>query len=29
VQQLQTLSKERGVELNELVAELLQKGLSG
>jgi hypothetical protein len=28
VQQLQTLSKERGVELNELVAELLQKGLS-
>lgn len=29
VQQLQTLSKERGVELNELVAELLQKGLAG
>lgn len=29
VQQLQTLSKERGVELNELVAELLRKGLSG
>jgi hypothetical protein len=28
VQQLQALSKERGVELNELVAELLQKGLS-
>ena len=28
VQQLQTLSKERGVELNELVAELLQKGLA-
>jgi hypothetical protein len=28
VQQLQTLSKERGVELNQLVAELLQKGLS-
>jgi hypothetical protein len=27
VAQLQTLSKERGVELNELVAELLQKGL--
>ena len=27
VQQLQTLSKERNVELNELVAELLQKGL--
>ena len=28
VQQLQGLSKERGVELNQLVAELLQKGLS-
>ena len=28
VRQLQALSKERGVELNELVAELLQKGLS-
>lgn len=28
VQQLQTVSKEREVELNELVAELLQKGLS-
>jgi hypothetical protein len=28
VQQLQTLSKERGVEMNELVAELLQKGLA-
>jgi hypothetical protein len=28
VQQLQTLSKERGVELNQLVAELLQKGLA-
>lgn len=28
VSQLQTLSKERGGELNELVAELLQKGLS-
>jgi len=28
VQQLQTLAKERGVELNALVAELLQKGLS-
>jgi len=28
VQQLQALSKERGVELNQLVAELLQKGLS-
>ncbi len=27
VQQLQALSKERGVELNQLVAELLQKGL--
>lgn len=28
VQQLQTLSKERGVELNQLVAELLQKGMA-
>lgn len=28
VQQLQTLSKERGVELNELVAEVLRKGLA-
>lgn len=28
VKQLQAVSKERGVELNELVAELLQKGLS-
>lgn len=28
VKQLQTLSKERGVDLNELVAELLQKGLA-
>lgn len=28
VKQLQVLSKERGVELSELVAELLQKGLS-
>ena len=28
VGKLQALSKERGVELNELVAELLQKGLS-
>lgn len=28
VQQLHTLSKERGVELNELVADLLRKGLS-
>jgi len=28
VQQLQALSKERGVELNQLVAELLQKGLA-
>ena len=28
VTQLQTLSKERGVELNALVAELLQKGLA-
>lgn len=29
VAQLQALSKERGVEMNELVAELLQKGLAG
>ena len=28
VQQLHAQAKERGVELNELVAELLQKGLS-
>jgi hypothetical protein len=28
VKQLQTLSTERGVEMNQLVAELLQKGLS-
>ena len=28
VQQLQTLSREREVELNALVAELLQKGLA-
>jgi hypothetical protein len=28
VKQLQNLSKERGVELNELVTQLLQKGLS-
>lgn len=28
VKQLQELSKERGVEMNELVAELLQKSLS-
>jgi hypothetical protein len=28
VKQLQTLSKERGVELNDLVTHLLQKGLS-
>jgi hypothetical protein len=28
VQQLQELSRERGVELNQLVAELLQKGLA-
>ena len=28
VTQLQTLAKERGVELNELVAELLGKGLA-
>ena len=28
VRELQTQSKERGVELNELVAQLLQKGLS-
>lgn len=29
VKQLQATAKERGVELNELVAELLQKGLAG
>jgi len=29
VQQLQTLTKERGVDMNELVAELLQTGLKG
>ncbi|MCA1854390.1 hypothetical protein LE190_00410 [Massilia oculi] len=29
VKQIQELSKERGVELNQVVAELLQKGLSG
>ncbi len=28
VQQLQALGKERGVDMNTLVAELLQKGLS-
>lgn len=28
VSQLQALSKERGVELNELVAQVLQKGLT-
>ena len=28
VQQLQALSKERGVEVNQLVAELLQKGMA-
>jgi hypothetical protein len=28
VKQLQTLSRERGIELNELVAQLLRKGLS-
>ena len=28
VRQLQALSKERGVELNQLVGELIQKGLS-
>lgn len=28
VQQLQALAKERGVELNELVAEVLAKGLA-
>lgn len=28
VQQLRSLSEERGVDLNQLVAELLQKGLS-
>lgn len=28
VQQLQAQSKERGIEMNQLVAELLQKGLA-
>ena len=28
VQQLQTLAKERGVDMNQLVGELLQKGLA-
>jgi hypothetical protein len=28
VKQLQTTAKERGVDLNQLVAELLQKGLA-
>jgi hypothetical protein len=28
VKQLQTLAKERGVDMNELVAEVLQKGLA-
>jgi hypothetical protein len=28
VKQLQALAKERGVEMNELVAEVLQKGLA-
>ncbi len=28
VQQLQALSKERGIELNEVVTELLKKGLA-
>lgn len=28
VQRLQQLSKERGVEMNQLVAELLEKGLA-
>jgi hypothetical protein len=28
VKQLQDLAKERGVEMNELVAEVLQKGLA-
>jgi hypothetical protein len=28
VQQLHNQSKERGIEMNQLVAELLQKGLS-
>jgi hypothetical protein len=28
VKQLQELAKERGVEMNELVAEVLQKGLA-
>jgi hypothetical protein len=29
VQQLQTLAKERDLDLNQLVAEVLQKGLAG
>ena len=29
VKQLQALAKERGIEMNELVAEVLQKGLAG
>ncbi len=29
VQQLQALAKERGVELNEVVADVLTKGLKG
>ena len=29
VKQLQATAKERGVDLNQLVAELLQKGLAG
>lgn len=29
VKRLQALAKERGVDMNELVAEVLQKGLAG
>ncbi|MGZ5183392.1 MAG: hypothetical protein ACXWC2_23180 [Ramlibacter sp.] len=29
VKQLQDLAKERGVEMNQLVADVLQKGLAG
>jgi hypothetical protein len=29
VNQLQALAKERGLDMNELVAEVLQKGLAG
>jgi hypothetical protein len=29
VQQLQSLAKERGVDMNQLVAEVIEKGLAG